>query len=232
MLSIVIPTYNESKLLPCLLDSLQKQTCRDFEVIVADNYSTDATRSIALKAKAKVVDGGLPAIGRNNGARIARGEWLLFLDADVILQPDFIEKAMAEIEKSNLVAASCLIDPLSDRIIDKVLYGIANFCLWTTEKIIPHAPGFCIFAKWEIHQLAGGFNERIKLAEDHDYVARMSKLGKFGFLRNVRIQTSVRRLDKDGRLNISVKYIAVEIHLILFGPIYSNIFHYEFGHYE
>lgn len=231
MLSIVIPTFNESKLLPSLLDSLQKQTFRDFEIIVADNYSIDATRSIALKAKAKIVDGGLPATGRNNGAKIARGEWLLFLDADVVLQPDFIEKAMREIEGSALTVASCLISPLSDKKIDKFLHGVVNLYFQTTKTIFPHAPGFCIFVKKDAHRLVGGFNEKIKLAEDHDYVTRISKLKKFGFLRDVRTPVSVRRLDKDGRLNISVKYLAVEAHLIIFGPVYSNIFNYKFGHF-
>jgi len=42
---------------------------------------------------------------------------------------------------------------------------------------------------------------------------------------------SVRRLDKDGRLNISVKYLAVEAHLIFLGPIYSDVFNYKFGHF-
>jgi len=232
MLSIIIPTFNESKLLPNLLDSLQKQTCKDFEVIVADNYSTDATRSIASKAKARIVDGGLPATGRNNGAKIAHGEWLLFLDADVVLQPDFIEKAMGEIRGSTLAVASCLIDPLSDKKIDKFLHDAVNLYFQTTKDIFPHAPGFCIFAKKDIHQLVGGFNEKITLAEDHDYVSRISKRATFGFLHNVRIPVSVRRLDTDGRFAISVKYVAVEAHLILLGPIYSNIFNYKFGHFS
>ena len=85
MLSIVIPTFNEEKFLPHLLKSLKEQTFKDFEIIVADNNSTDATRSVAINVGAKVVKGGLPARGRNNGAKVARGEWLLFLDADVIL---------------------------------------------------------------------------------------------------------------------------------------------------
>lgn len=78
MLSIIIPTFNEEKYLPILFESLQKQTFNNFEIIVADNNSTDATRSIALAAGARVVGGGLPAGGRNMGAKFAQGEWLLF----------------------------------------------------------------------------------------------------------------------------------------------------------
>jgi glycosyltransferase involved in cell wall biosynthesis len=90
MLSIVIPTFNEEKYLPGLLKTLQEQTFKDYEIIVADNDSSDATRTIAVMAGARVVGGGLPARGRNLGAEVARGEWLLFLDADVILPSDFL----------------------------------------------------------------------------------------------------------------------------------------------
>ena len=231
MLSIIIPTFNEEKFLPHLLKSLKEQTFKDFEIIVADNNSTDATRSIALKSGAKVINGGLPACGRNNGAKVARGEWLLFLDADVILPPVFLEKAMTEIQEQNFSAASCSVKPLSRRKIDKFLHGVVNLYFQMTKKIFPHAPGFCIFAKKEAHQLIGGFNEKIKLAEDHNYILRISKIAKFDFLKSVKIPVSVRRLDKDGRFNIAAKYLAVEIHLILLGPIYSNIFNYKFGHF-
>jgi glycosyltransferase involved in cell wall biosynthesis len=230
MLSIIIPTFNESKLLPRLLGSLEKQTFKDFEIIVSDNHSTDDTRSIALKTGARVTNGGLPATGRNNGAKISRGEWLLFLDADVVLPLDFLEKSMEEINASALMVASCLMVPMSEKKIDKFLHNTANFYLRATETIFPHGSGSCIFIKKEIHQLVGGFNEKIKLAEDHDYVMRASKVGNFGLLRNVRIPVSVRRLDRDGRFNISVKYLMVETHLILFGPVYSNIFNYKFGY--
>jgi glycosyltransferase involved in cell wall biosynthesis len=230
MLSIVIPTYNEEKLLPCLLKSLKEQTFKDFEIIVADNHSVDDTRLIASKFGAKVVDGGMPAVGRNNGARFARGEWLLFLDADVILPPNFLEKAIKEIEKKKFCVATCLMKPLSDKKIDKVLHKTANLYLEATQKFFPRALGFCIFAKKETHQKLNGFNEKLKLAEDHDYVTRASKIGRFGIVKSVLIPVSVRRFDRDGRLNLSVKYMAVEAHLFFLGPIYSDVFKYKFGY--
>jgi glycosyltransferase involved in cell wall biosynthesis len=72
MLSIIIPTFNEERFLPYLLKSLNEQTFNDLEVIVADNNSTDATQAIALKSGAT---GGLPARGRNNGAKAANCLW-------------------------------------------------------------------------------------------------------------------------------------------------------------
>ena len=77
--SIIIPTYNEEEYLPVLLESIKKQDFDDYEVIVADANSTDRTREIAEEYGCIVVDGGLPGVGRNNGARVAKGEYLLFL---------------------------------------------------------------------------------------------------------------------------------------------------------
>jgi len=232
MLSIIIPTFNEEKYLPYLLESLQAQTFKDFEIIVADNDSKDATRSIASKAGARVVGGGMPARGRNTGAIAAQGEWLLFLDADVILPVDFLERATAEIREQNYAVASCLMDPLSDRKIDKYLHGAVNLFFRATKNIYPHAPGFCIFIKKECHQLVGGFNENTMLSEDCDYVLNSSKICKFGLLEDVRIPVSVRRLDKDGRFNISIKFLAAEAYRILLGPINSNVFNYQFGYLD
>jgi glycosyltransferase involved in cell wall biosynthesis len=229
MLSIIIPTFNEERFLPYLLKSLNEQTFNDLEVIVADNNSTDATQAIALKSGAT---GGLPARGRNNGAKAAKGKWLLFLDADVILPRDFLERTMAEIQQHDFFVATCLIDPLSDRRIDRFLHGAVNLYFRTTKAFFPHAPGFCIFCKKEAHESVGGFDEELKLAEDHDYVFRLSRVCEFGLLRDIRIPVSVRRLDKDGRFTISFKYVVCEGHFFFVGPIYSHIFNYKFGNFS
>ena len=65
MLSVIIPTFNEEKYLPRLLDSLARQTYTDYETIVADADSTDATRAIASQHGCRIVPGGRPAEGRN-----------------------------------------------------------------------------------------------------------------------------------------------------------------------
>lgn len=231
MLSIVIPTYNEEKYLPFLLRSITAQTSRDYEIIVADNRSKDRTREIALAAGARVVDGGMPAAGRNAGAAAAKGDVLLFLDADVILpDPRFIEDTAAEFRERGLDAATCKVEPLSDKKIDRYLHESFNYFMWVTSAVRPHAPGFCIFARKDMHRRIGGFDETIKLAEDHDYVERAGKLGKFRILKSHRIPVSVRRLDKDGRFKTFIKYLLAEVHLCTKGKITSDIFKYRFGY--
>lgn len=231
MLSIVIPTYNEEEYLPYLLRSIQAQTLRDCEIIVADAKSQDRTREIAAAFGCRVVDGGRPAAGRNRGAAAARGSFLLFLDADVVLpDPYYLETTLDEFRRRGLGAATCKIKPLSRRVSDKVIHEFYNYFMWVTHSVTPHAPGFCIFARRAVHDAIGGFDERITLAEDHDYVSRAAKVQKFGILKSYRIPVSVRRFDRDGRLNVALKYLLCELHLRTKGPVTTDVFNYTFGH--
>ncbi len=102
--SVIVPARDEEACLGACLQSLVTQTGVSFEVIVVDDASTDRTREIALSFPlARVVDAGpLPEgwTGKNNamasGARQARGEWLLFTDADTVHLPGSLARSLAE----------------------------------------------------------------------------------------------------------------------------------------
>lgn len=230
MVSIVIPTYNEENFLSKLLRSIKRQTYRNKEVIVADANSKDKTREIAEFYGARVVRGGSVAIGRNNGAEHAKGDIILFLDADVVL-PDasFLRQTVMEFERRHLGIATCLPLPISTKKIDHAFHDFVNVYIKLLGAMMPHAPGFCIMVRREIHEKIGGFDKRIKLAEDHDYAEQAVKFGKFGVLRSRKIPVSIRRLDKDGRLKIAMKYILCELHRLTLGSVKSDIFKYKFG---
>lgn len=228
-ISIIIPTFNEEGYLPQLLESLQNQTRKPSQIIVADAFSLDNTRTIAKALGCMVVDGGLPSVARNNGARIATQPILLFLDADVILPPAFLEQTLTEMTIRNLDITSCFITPRSLLKIDRFLHQFANQYMKLTQKIHPHIPGACIFVKKNIHKIIGGFDESLILAEDHDYVKRAKGVGKFSYLKSYKIPISVRRLSAEGRIKIVFKYIAIELHLIFIGKIRRDIFSYRFG---
>lgn len=231
-LSIIIPTLNEEYFLPFLLSSIKNQTYKNYEIIVADAGSTDKTLKIAQEYNCKITDGGLPGVGRNKGAAIARGEYILFLDSDVMLPENFLQNTIAEFKHKNLDVATCGIYPLSEKKIDKFLHSAVNSYFKAIQSFMPHAPGFCIFTKKEIHEKIKGFDKKVLLAEDHDYIKRANKIGKFRILQSEKIPVSVRRLEKDGRLKIMVKYILCEAHLIFRGPVTSDIFKYRFGGYK
>ncbi len=229
--SIVIPTKNEEKMLPKLLDSIKSQTYKDYEVIVADAHSTDDTAKVAEDFGAKVIEGGMPGPGRNKGAIVAQGEIIAFFDADVQLPSSrFLQDCVAEMDKKGLDVASCMVKPLSRKPVDKAFHQIYNAYAVATEKIRPHAPGFCILVRRHAHHGIKGFDEEIVLAEDHDYVQRAKKEGhKFGLLKSHPISVSVRRLEKDGRMALAIKYIFAELHIITKGQIKKELFDYPMG---
>jgi len=232
MLSIIIPTYNEEEVLPQLLRSIKEQDYEDYEVVVADANSTDKTRELAQKFGCRVVDGGSPGEGRNRGAEVAKGDKFLFLDADVLLShPRYLSNTMREFDRKAFDIATCKIDPMSDRRADRLFHWVYNHYSTKISPIMPHAPGFCIFVRRHIHEKIKGFDEAIKLAEDHDYTQRAVKHGNFGFLTEL-VPVSVRRFDKDGRANIIVKYLFCEIYMFLFGSVKSDIFKYRFGYHK
>lgn len=231
-ISIIIPTLNEGSQLPFLLEALEVQTRKADEVIVADAGSTDDTIKIALSCGAKVVPGGMPATGRNAGARVASGQIFLFLDADVIPEPDFLEQAVSAFEAGGFAVATCPIKATGNDFTDHLIMDATNLYIQLITPVSPRAPGFCIFALRSVHEQIHGFDETLKLSEDHDYVRRASKLGKFSILRNTFIPVSMRRLDKEGIVKLSLKYLWCELHAISGKPIHSMPFDYEFGSFQ
>ena len=98
------------------------------------------------------------------------------------------------------------------------------------EKLKPHAPGCCIFVKSAVHRELQGFDEKLLLAEDHDYVQRAEKAGyRFRILRSRPIGVSVRRLEKDGRWGLAIKYLKSELHQMLYGKHESLPYDYVMG---
>lgn len=104
VVSVIVPARNEEECLGACLESLVGQTGVSFEILVVDDGSTDRTREIAESfAGVQVADAGpLPAGwgGKNNaltaGVRHAKGEWLLFTDADTVHRPGSLARALAE----------------------------------------------------------------------------------------------------------------------------------------
>lgn len=232
-LSIIIPTLNEEKYLPKLLASIRQQSFTDYEIIVADAHSKDRTREIAREYGARVVDGGLPSVGRNAGAHMARGDIFLFLDADVVLpKHEMMARMVREFENRKLDIATCLLRPLTKNVIDHTLHAVYNVYTVAIQKLIPHIPGFFIFVRRTVHEKIDGFDETLDFAEDHEYARRAVREGKarFGFLMSGLTYVSPRRFDRDGRLSIAVKYLLGELYLLKLGRVPPGTITYGWGH--
>ncbi len=234
MLSIIIPTLNEDHYLPLLLESIKKQDFKDYEIIVSDAGSKDKTLEIAKQYGCVITKGGLPAKGRNEGAKIARGATLLFLDADVILPSDFFKKTLEEFNKRALDVASFSLVPLPRNQFSLLFMNIFyNQPVIFLEKALPHA-AVGILVRKDVFTKIAGFDESIKLAEDHYLARRAQKTvkAKCGIIRSAHIFVSDRRFRRDGWVATSVRYLLCELHLIFIGPVTSDIFNYRFNHYK
>jgi glycosyltransferase involved in cell wall biosynthesis len=234
-LSVVIPTMNEETLLPNLFASIKMQTRQPDEIIIADAGSTDKTKEIAEKFGAKIVQGGLPGPGRNAGAAAAEGEILCFLDADVVLLDDhFFEKALAEFEERHLdiATADLTLVETDKNFADEFGHIAYNKYVRLLKDVHPHTIGGFMLVRRELHEKINGFDPTVLFCEDHDYGLRANKIGHFAYLDSVQIGVTDRRIKKEGRVNMVLKMVLAEVHIMLLGPIRHNGFKYEFGYKE
>lgn len=230
-LTVVIPALNEAERLPALLNALALQTTPPAAIVVADAGSTDHTADIARRSGALVVSGGLPGPGRNAGASVADTDLILFLDADTLPTPAFLESALAELQARELACATSLIEPIEREPRNIFACDVCNLYLRAIQVVSPHAPGFCIFVRTSVHRAIGGFDESLVMAEDHDYVQRAARIGSFGVLTSVRLATSMRRIEKEGLVRLAFKYLYTEIFTLAGRPVRSVPFEYEFGRF-
>ena len=229
--SVIIPTFNEEEYLPKLLECLKVQTLDEYEVIVADADSSDRTTEIAREYGAQVVPGGMPSVGRNAGAKAATGDYFFFFDADVKINKHFLKRAYNEMQKRLIDVATCETVPLSNVVLDRLMHDFANFYVKLNQLTNPMAPGYCILIHSRLFHRVGGFDEDVKHAEDFDLIRRTAKLRPFRVLESVRVNVSVRRYRKEGRLAFIGHSLAVSWHRTFRGEI-TDDFDYEFGDFE
>jgi glycosyltransferase involved in cell wall biosynthesis len=195
MVSIVIPAHNEADYLPYTLRSVliaMQQVEADVEVIVVDDASTDATAKIAAESGARLVSVNLRHIAavRNAGARAARGDFLVFLDADTQL-PSPTLRAAIRLLNLGFVGGGCRVE------FDKPLsWGERAMCqLWhVPSRIFRLAAGSFLFARRDALERIGGFDERFYAAEEVFTSLSLQRLGPFTVL-DEPIITSARKLD-------------------------------------
>jgi glycosyltransferase involved in cell wall biosynthesis len=191
VISIVIPTYFEEKIIGSTLSSLKSQLTLPHEIIISDGGSKDQTVKIAEKYADKlVVYNGIKrqtiAQGRNDGARVAQGEFLVFLDADCFIRdPDsFFTTALSNFDRvRNLVALTGLLRvlPESETVSDKVITGIVNSIVLIKNNVFHkgEVPGgeFQMIPRHAFDKVRG-YDEELVTREDRDIFFRLSRIGR------------------------------------------------------
>ncbi len=177
--SAIIPCYNQGQYVDEAVDSVLNQTFQDLEIIVVDDGSTDEFTLEKLKNYTKpkttvlhTTNQGLPA-ARNNGINIAKGEYILVLDADDYFEPTFLEKAVRVVEQRpevGIVACGiCYFGSINRKIMPKS--GDIRVCLAQSGTV-----GSVFFRKicWE---QAGGYHAHVWGYEDWDFNLSVTKRG-------------------------------------------------------
>ena len=181
-ISVVVPAFNEERLLPGSLASI-RAAMRGFdglgwasELIVCDNNSTDRTAEIARAAGAIVVFEPVNQIARarNSGAAAATGDWLIFVDADSHPSAQLFADAAEQIQ-----AGRCLAGGSTVRMDEHFL--LAGFFTWTwnwSSRLGRLLAGSFIFVEAAVFRQIGGFNNELFAAEELDLSKRLKKLAR------------------------------------------------------
>ena len=194
MISFVVPAYNEAQLIAATLDAIHsaaRDVAQPYEIIVADDASTDDTAAIAQAHGARVVPCEHRQIARvrNTGALASTGDVLIFVDADTIISAELVRASLAAIERGAVGGGATLqiegrVPPWSVPLI---------FVVDRSMRLFRWAAGCFVFCTRTAFDAAGGFDERYYATEEIAFSRALKRLGQVVILRE-RVLTSGRKL--------------------------------------
>lgn len=233
-ISFIVPTLNEERVLRTTLEHLEALATIPFEVVISDGNSQDGTLAIAHEfADHVVVYQGTArqtiANARNLGARLATGDFFLFIDADIHL-PD-IERFLTDVLAAfaadpELVAVTVGIRVLKaeETIRDRLLFGTANLVHHLNNNVFgsPSASGEFLLVRRSAFERVGGFNDELIASEDLDLFNRLGQIGKTRFLTSHYALHTGRRARKVGYIRLLLTWLANALWFKLFRKALSK----------
>ncbi len=200
--------------MPILLSSLSSQTNKNFEVIISEGRSEDKTKEKALEFKdsldIKVYNSNKKNLcyQRNFGAKKAKGNYVIFLDADHWVDKNFIELIFKEIAETNVD----VIIPAATYDTKKLFWRIYSLASNILVRVIyavfrkPLGSGPTVIIKKNIFEKIGGYDESIFYFEDHSLLQLAKDCGaKIRHSKKVKIYSSTRRMEKMGIVKHATK---------------------------
>ena len=202
MISFVVPAYNEAEFLPATLAAIEEAgdaLSRPYEIVVADDASSDDTAAVAASRGARVVscDNRQIAGTRNAGARAAKGDVLIFVDADTTVNPAAVRAAVTALEEGAAGGGAMVEweEPVA------LQWRVFVWALMRTFRILRWAAGSFLFCTREAFEAAGGFDESLYAAEEIWMSRALKRQGRFVVLRES-VVTSARKLHDHSSLHV------------------------------
>ena len=208
--SVVIPAHNEAQYIGKCLDSIH-QAARTVgpetvEILVVANRCTDQTAAIAERGGARVLvnDDKCIAAIRNTGARAARGEIVVTIDADSRMGKEALAEIGEKLDGGRYIGGGANVK------FDRMSLGMACSALYVALKLLPimlrngsYLSGAMFWFRKGDFEAIGGFDESLVSLEDMDFAARLKKYGKqsgrkYGTLKRSQVLTSARKFDEFG----------------------------------
>ncbi|MBI4036212.1 glycosyltransferase [Candidatus Daviesbacteria bacterium] len=238
-LAVIIPALNEERFIGRLLDSIASQTVIPQQLVVVDAYSKDKTIAEIKKRQMNMpslqyfrISKYTVARQRNFGVKKTISPHLLFLDADMELrEKNALEKYFNEVltRKPDVAAASNLPDTKHWK--DSIYFTTEDLLFRASKYFFPVITARNLYIKRAIFNKVGGFDEEIAVGEDSHIVNKIVSIGgELLFLKSVKLYTSTRRIEQEGRRKYALKMIMFGFNLLVHGFRRSRV-EYEFGHF-
>ena len=216
LVSIVLPCFNEASVIGATLCALQSLRAVGVELVASDDASTDTTVAIARPwVDLLVVNPGVDrgaAGARNRGALNARGDILVFLDADVVpAEPlAFVAGLRRLFLDPAIVAAvpACLVSPAAARLSENVYHRLLDVWFWCANRLgIGLAGGWCQIVRRADFVAVGGFDPRFSSGQDLDLFLRLARRGKTRLRFDLLVLESPRRFRSCGLIRTAVRWL-------------------------
>lgn len=215
--SVIIPTLNEAPRIERLVAALHAQSHPPLEIFVCDGGSDDDTTLLAQRAGANVLfcERGTSK-QRNSGAREASGELLVFLDADDLPAPGFLDQIARSFQTLPFAIACPWFVARDAGLLVRAIYCAFNLGFWLGQSWLRTGSGVCLIGPRAAFLEAGGFDETMHLGEDVRLIRALCP--RFGLHRHllVPLETSGRRFASQGAWRL-VGFYALISPLILLG---------------